>query len=681
MKKKQPLSFIDSGLQVRDLIDFLPDATFAINSNNQMIIWNHEMELLTGISATDMLCKKKGEYAKSFYNHKPPMLVDLVCESDDVIRQHYPNFVRSRDTISAKVFIPSLKENGIYLWAFAKPLYDQNDNVIGAIESLRDISELKKTDNTIKSQKEELETVNQDLLMANQELQLSEEKFSKAFNLGPVIITISRVSDGQYVAASNFFLKTTGYTREEVIGRTSIELNIWKNEEDRKKVIETVMKTGVVHELPVQFQSKSKRIYLMLFSAEIVNIGEEPHFVSVAIDITERQKAKEERDQMEKQMHQAQKMESIGRLAGGVAHDFNNLLTAIIGSTQMLMASELGEKNNSRLEVILKAADSATDLTRQLLAFSRKQIIEPRLMDLNINVRHMTKMLMRMIGEDIRLSTRIDVPEAPIIADPGQVEQIIVNLAVNARDAMPDGGALILQITEVVLDASYCKSRPYVLPGVYMALTVSDTGMGIKNEDNKKIFEPFYTTKPPGKGTGLGLATVYGAVKQNNGSIEVYSVPEKGTSFKIYFPKVSTHGEALPAEEMQDLPAVGFETILLVEDDTLVRELAVESLKQLGYLVLETSNAEDALKIAKDYDGEIHLLFTDVILPGMNGKSLADALMIIRPDTPVLFTSGYTGDLIDHHGILNKAIAFIEKPYTIYSLSQKIRKTLSSVQK
>ncbi|MDO9263114.1 MAG: PAS domain S-box protein [Desulfosalsimonadaceae bacterium] len=697
-KNHPPSSFVDTDLQLNDIMDFLPDAIFVINKQKRVIIWNRAMAELSGIPAADMLGKDNDGYAFPFYNYRRPILIDFIGESDEVIRRHYPDFVRFRDTISAEIFVPSLKEGGACLWAFAKPLYDAGGEVIGAIESFRDITKRKNDENTIREQKEDLERINrelkqtlqelvrknaqldvsrQELVTANEKLRLSEEKFSKAFCLGPVIITISRVADGRYVEVSDYFLRVTGYARDEAIGRTAMELHVWKDEKDRKNIIEALQKTGVVRDQPLQFRSKHGEIFLMLYSAEIISIGEVPHIVSVAVDITERQKALEERERLENQLRQAQKMESIGRLAGGVAHDFNNLLTAIMGNTDMAMAvTEPDGKIRSKLEVIRKASESAADLTRQLLAFSRKQFIEPKIINLNDIIRYMTKMLARMIGENIRLTTSIHTPAAKIMADPGQIEQIIVNLVVNARDAMPRGGRVMMEVGEAEFDADYCNRHPYVLPGDYVSLSVSDTGMGMTEEVSRKIFEPFFTTKPLGKGTGLGLATVYGAVKQNNGSIEVYSAPGQGTSFKIYFPKVSDQAEVLAGDNTHDVVCGGSETILLVEDDSLVREFALDALRRLGYHVIEAASAEEALSVSEAFGKEIHLLLSDVILPGMNGKALADALTILRPDTRVLFTSGYTGDIIAHHGILKEGIAFIEKPYTISSLSKKIRKSL-----
>jgi two-component system cell cycle sensor histidine kinase/response regulator CckA len=370
-------------------------------------------------------------------------------------------------------------------------------------------------------------------------------------------------------------------------------------------------------------------------------------------------------------------MESIGRLAGGVAHDFNNLLTAIIGNTQLIMM-EIDPKSPhySRLDMVLQAAESATLLTRQLLAFSRKQVIEPKVIDLNEQIEHMHNMLVRLIGEDIELLKIPKARLARIKADPGQIEQIIVNLVVNGRDAMPNGGMLTIETIEAALDEEYCKTHAYARPGEYVMLAVTDTGEGMSEEVKRHLFEPFFTTKPRGKGTGLGLATVYGAVKQNKGTIEAYSEPGRGTTFKIYFPKVRGEAIQIDKEEESQTLLKGSETILLVEDDPRVIEFSLGILEELGYRVLRASTAEVALTVAQNYQGPIHLLMTDVILPGMNGRALADELKRLRPDTRVLFASGYSENIIAHHGVLEEGIHFIGKPFTAFALSKKIREVL-----
>ena len=393
-------------------------------------------------------------------------------------------------------------------------------------------------------------------------------------------------------------------------------------------------------------------------------------------DIAARRRAEDEMMGLEAQLHQAQKMESIGRLAGGVAHDFNNILTAILGYTQLVMLeTNAADPRYAHLVEVRKAADSATDLTRQLLAFSRQELISPVVIDLNELVLDRERLISRMIGEDVTLTTAL-CSGGRIHADPGQIEQILMNLAVNARDAMPGGGMLTIETSDVVLDEAYCREHVDSTPGEYVMLAVADNGTGMNDEVRRHLFEPFFTTKLRGKGTGLGLATIYGAVKQNRGSIEVRTGLGAGTSFKIYFPLVRDAADALPRGHAPETMPSGTETILLVEDDDMVREFDLSILSRLGYRVIPTGNGDEALAVARDHGGAIHLLMTDVILPGINGRDLADRLVKIHPSIKLLFTSGYTDDVISHHGVLDEGIHFIGKPFTAYALAKKLRDVL-----
>ena len=394
-------------------------------------------------------------------------------------------------------------------------------------------------------------------------------------------------------------------------------------------------------------------------------------------DITGRKRAEEEKKILQEQLQQAMKMEAVGRLAGGVAHDFNNLLTVIIGN----VALALGKVPQpgpvaGMLSEVNKAAEKAAALTQQLLAFSRKQIIEPKVLDLNILTANMTNMLVRLIGENIDLKTVPGQDLGLVKVDAGQFEQILANLAVNSRDAMPKGGILLIETANVDLDEEYCARHPYVRPGRFVQLAVSDTGHGISEEVKKQIFEPFFTTKAKGTGTGLGLATIYGVVKQANGSIEVYSEVGKGTTFKIYIPRAD--GE--PARPQESIPTMellkGSETVLLVEDEEIVRDLGVRILEHSGYRVMQASNGGDAITRATEYGDRIDLLMTDVVMPGMNGRELANRLTRNHPETRVLFTSGYTDNAIVHHGVLDEGVSFIGKPYTPSALAKKVREVL-----
>ncbi len=375
----------------------------------------------------------------------------------------------------------------------------------------------------------------------------------------------------------------------------------------------------------------------------------------------------------ERQLLQSQKMESVGRLAGGIAHDFNNLLGVILGYGGLLLAKMGSGPDRAKLEQIMKAGERAAGLTRQLLAFSRKQVLQPRVLDLNDLVADMEKMLRRLIGEDIQLTTLLG-GRGNVKADPGQIEQVLMNLVVNARDAMPLGGQLTIQTSNVVLDESYAAERPDVRPGPCVMLAVIDTGVGMTPETQRKIFEPFFTTKGPSEGTGLGLATSDGIVRQSGGHIAVTSEPGRGSTFRVYLPRVDE--EVRPLVVSPTLRPLGTETILLAEDEPALREITREILQEHGYVVIEAGSGDGALKSAEEYAGDIGLLLTDVVMPRMGGRELAERLTRVRPRLRVMFMSGYTDDAVVRHGVLSTSAAFIQKPFGSESLLAKIREVL-----
>jgi PAS domain S-box-containing protein len=390
------------------------------------------------------------------------------------------------------------------------------------------------------------------------------------------------------------------------------------------------------------------------------------------LDITERK-------QLEEQFHQAQKMEAVGRLAGGVAHDFNNLLTAILGSAALVLESlDAGIPEREEIEEIRKAALRAADLTRQLLAFSRQQVVAPTVLNPNEVVAHMDKLLRRLIGEDVELRAALARDLGAVKADASQLEQVILNLAVNARDAMPNGGQLTIETQNVELDEAYVRGHVSAQPGRYVMLAVTDTGVGMDAVTQARIFEPFFTTKEKGKGTGLGLATVYGIVKQSGGWIWVYSEPGLGTSFKVYLPRVAEAAAPAAPPSTPSVSVRGSQTILLVEDEDLVRRLVQKVLKANGYTVLTASNGPEAERVAGEHAGTVHLLMTDVVLPGINGRQVAERLTAARPGIRVLYLSGYTDDAIVHHGVLEPGVAFLQKPFTPATLGRKVRDVLDS---
>jgi two-component system cell cycle sensor histidine kinase/response regulator CckA len=394
-------------------------------------------------------------------------------------------------------------------------------------------------------------------------------------------------------------------------------------------------------------------------------------------DISERKRNEAEKEMLQAQLHQAMKMEAVGRLAGGVAHDFNNLLTVIIGYSELVLQKAGKEfPMSGELEEIRLAGERAALMTQQLLSFSRKQIIDPKVVQLDQLVAEMEKMMSRLISEDITLQISTCQSLGTVRLDPVQFQQILMNLVVNARDAMLGGGRLVIETANVDLDEGYCVLNPYIKPGRFVMLSVSDTGHGMNDEVKAHLFEPFFTTKQPGRGTGLGLATTYGSVKHAGGSIEVYSEVGIGTTMKVYLPCVE--GEAVkPAkDDLSQYSLGGTETVLVVEDEVMLRNLCNRTLEHLGYTVIQAPNPAEAITVAKKYSKRIDILLTDVVMPGMNGSEMATQLVLHHPEMKVLFMSGYTEDVITHHGVLAEGVHFIGKPFIPSALARKIREVL-----
>ena len=400
--------------------------------------------------------------------------------------------------------------------------------------------------------------------------------------------------------------------------------------------------------------------------------------IGIGIDVSERKRAEEQKARLEAQLQQAQKMESVGRLAGGVAHDFNNMLGVILGHAEMAMAKvDPALPLHADLIEIRKAANRSADLTRQLLAFARKQTIAPKVLDLNKAIAGMLKMLQRLIAANINLAWLPSANLWQVRADPSQIDQILANLCVNAGDAIADAGKITIETGNSVLDEAYCAGHVGCVPGEYVQLAVSDNGCGMDKETLAHIFEPFFTTKGVGEGTGLGLSTVYGAVKQNNGFIYAYSELGQGTTFTIYLPRHVGKTAQAARPDGADAPALrGEETILVVEDEAAFLRLAKLMLEKLGYTVLTASTPGEAIRLAREYTGEIHLLMTDVVMPEMNGRDLAKNLLSLYPDLKRLFMSGYTANVIAHHGLLDEGVYFLQKPFSPQDLSAKVREAL-----
>jgi len=507
---------------------------------------------------------------------------------------------------------------------------------------------------------------------AEQALRKSEERYRDLVENARDIIYTHDL-DGNYTSINKAGEQLTGYSREE-----TLEMNLAQTvaPEDLEKASRMISRKlsgepETVYELEI-IAKDGNRVALEVNTRLIHQNGVPVGVQGIARDITERK-------QLEAQLRQSQKLEAVGQLAGGVAHDFNNLLTVILGYNEMML-SRMDADNPLQRAVceIKKAGESASSLTRQLLAFSRKQVLQPKVIDLNVVVSDMGKMLVRLIGEDIELVTDLKPSMARVKADPGQIEQVLMNLAVNARDAMPRGGALIIATDNVSMDDELVRKYVSIQPGPHVMLSVSDTGLGMDTETQARIFEPFFTTKGAGKGTGLGLATVYGIVKQSGGNIWLYSELGKGTTFKIFLPRVDEFASDLETvEDTQPIPR-GSESVLLVEDEEQVRRIICEVLEQQGYNVLTAANGEEALKIAEDARTDVQLLLTDVVMPQMSGPELAEQLSVLRPQLKVLYISGYTDDAIVRHGLLDEKLHFLQKPFDAASLARKVREVFDS---
>jgi len=644
---------------------------------------------------------------------------------------------------------------------------------------------------------------------AEQELRASQERFADICKLSPIMILISRRNDGTIVDANPSFCAQTGYSLDEISGRSVFDLKLHVDPKVRGLMIEELDRRGVLHDFELELRTKSGLVKTCLVSQAPLSYGGERRLLSLIHDISERKqmeeslrrsrrmienimnsipqavfwknregiylgcnevfakavgvksadrivgkndfeltwnyqdslgyrsadqqvmdlkaplrhiieevqiaegariwvdttkiplvdergevygvlgvfedisdrkKAEEEKEKLQSQLLQSQKMESIGRLAGGVAHDFNNMLQAIMGYL-FLINGELPPESPiaPKLKEIQKAADRSADLTRQLLAFARRQTVAPKTLDLDDSIESMLKMLRRLIGENIRLEWAPKGNLWPVKMDPSQLDQILANLTVNARDAIGESGKVHIETENAVFDESYSKIHPDCAPGPYVMLAVSDTGKGMSKETIEHIFEPFFTTKETGKGTGLGLATVFGIVRQNGGFINVYSELGKGTSFKIYLPRAADEAEEeKPQEEQRSATLKGTETILLVEDEEQILNVGSEMLSSIGYKVLAAASPDAALKLAGAETGPIHLLLTDVVMPGMNGKELQGRVAKLKPGIRCVFMSGYTADVIANHGILEKGVAFLQKPFTMETLARKTREALDS---
>ena len=517
-----------------------------------------------------------------------------------------------------------------------------------------------------------------DRKQAEEALRKSEQRFRELYDNAPVGY-FEYDTQGRITNINRTELEMLGYTLDEMIGQPVWKFIVEKGEARQQILAKLAGTIPPARGLERTYRRKDGTTFSGIVEDRLIldSKGKIKGIRAIIQDITERKQAEDKMIALQDQLRQSQKMEAIGGLAGGIAHDFNNLLTVIKGYSQLsLTEMKEGEPLRENIEEIKKSADRAADLTRQLLAFSRRQVMEMKVMDLNDLLRNLGKMLHRVISEDIELATILEENLGRVKTDPGQIEQVIMNLAVNARDAMSKGGKLTIETANVDLDQAYARAHVAVKPGPYVMISVSDTGVGMTPEVRDRVFEPFFTTKEKGKGTGLGLSTVYGIVKQSGGNIWVYSEPGKGTEFKIYLPRVDEPLEELKEKvEKEGLPR-GNERILIVEDEEDVLKLAGRILRRQGYEVLEAINGGEVLKICRGEKKPIHLILTDVVMPQISGRELIKRCQEVRQDFKVIYMSGYTDDIITHHGVLQKGLDYIQKPFTVDELARKVRRVL-----
>jgi two-component system cell cycle sensor histidine kinase/response regulator CckA len=596
--------------------------------------WNKAAQRIYGYSAEEII-------GQSIFMVVPEELHATTQQIIEDLKQgkSFEHFETIRLTKAGKIIDVSLT---------ISPIRNSDGQIIGSATIGRDVTERKRMEKALAQ---------------------SEQDYRGLFDNAHDALMIFSPEDEIIFDVNKRACEIYGFSKSEFIGMSleAITKDIAKGKEHIKQTLET----NEFHSFEtVQRKKDGSEIYLETNGA-VVNYKGRTALLSINRDITERKL-------LEEQFRQSQKMDAVGRLAGGIAHDFNNLLTAIIGYSQLALRS-IDRENSLRnhFEEIEKAGKRAATLTNKLLAFSRKQVIQPKILSLNYVISDIEKMLARLIGENIEISLFLYDKLWLVKVDMGQLEQVLVNLVVNARDAMPQGGKLLIETSNVTLDETYARQHLDVESGDYTMLAISDTGIGMDTITLSHIFEPFFTTKESGKGTGLGLSTVYGIVKQNSGHIWVYSELSIGTTFKLYFPRIKDGVESREQLEPQDL-VKGKETILVVEDEDAVRNLVRQILLSKDYTVLEASNGVDALLLLEQHNQPIHLIITDVIMPFMSGKEFADKALGKHKDMKVLFMSGYTDEAILPHGVLDPGVAFIQKPFTTASLALKVRDLLDS---
>jgi two-component system, cell cycle sensor histidine kinase and response regulator CckA len=618
------------------IISFAMDAIITVDEDHSITLFNAAAEKLFGCPAAEAMGRSIDEFIPERFHAAHHQHVDRFMEGGQAHRTMNARSVYGRRADGTEVpleaTISQTRAGG-----------HQSFTVI-----LRDVSERQR---------------------AEEALRQSEERYRTLFESNPQPMWVYDIDTCAFLAVNQAAVRYYGYSPAEFFAMTIADIRPADDLPRLQEYLNDIEAGASGAALWRHLKKDGSAIDVEIIWHEIIFDGHRARLV-LATDITERKF-------LEDQLRQAQKMEAIGRLAGGVAHDFNNLLTAIIGYSQLMMA-RIGEDSQMRkeLEEIYKAGTRAASLTSQLLAFSRKQVIQPVSLNLNAIVVDMGKMLRRLIGEDIELQFALADDLDCIKADAGQMQQVVMNLAVNARDAMPTGGRLTIATLNINLDEAFIRKRPTVAPGAYVVLRVSDTGSGIDEDIQSRVFEPFFTTKEMGKGTGLGLSTIHGIITQSGGHVWFESEPGRGTTFEIYLPRIGEREEQRQTPGSTAEALHGTETVLLVEDEEAVRRLACSILEANGYTVLEAPSCDEALAMARAHQGSLDLLVTDVVMPQMSGRELAEQLTQRRPEIKVLFISGYTDDAIVRTGALESGIAFLQKPFVPDAFARKVREVL-----
>ncbi len=750
-------------------------ATFVLDANHRILIWNRACEELTGMPASAMIGTDL--QWRPFYEQQRPVLADIILDGNvELLSELYPKHsasVLAAQGLNAEGWFKNLNNRERYIVFDASPVRDSSGSVIAVVETLQDFTAQKMLEEQVLQSKHDWEdtfntitdmiTVHDkdfNIIRANKAaeqilglpvlsesrakcyehyhgtdcppagcascqslksgapsnievyephlgkfieiraiprfdsrnelaglihvvrdiskrkhaeraLKVSEEKFRTLFEESRDVFYIS-TPQGKFIDINPSGVELFGYASQEELLSIDIGHSLYVDQSERKRFIDFVHQHGYAKDYPVQMKRKDGRTLSVIISSTPLrnSAGEITMFRGVIRDITEQKK-------LEEQLFHSQKMEAVGQLAGGIAHDFNNILSAIIGYgsiMQMRIGGDAPLRHN--IDQILSSANRAADLTKSLLAFSRKQIINPKPLRLNDVIGKSLDFLTRLIGEDIEVRTVLNGNDTTVLADNGQIEQVLMNLATNARDVMPDGGTLFMETDIVELDGEFIRKYPYGKEGRYVLLSVTDSGAGMDEQTKAKIFEPFFTTKEQGKGTGLGLAIVYGIIKQHKGYIHAYSEKGIGTTFKIYLPLIDAEvSDTAEAYQGQDIVG-GTETILLAEDDATVRRFTVGMLTSFGYKVIEAGDGDEAVMRFRENSNDISLLLTDVIMPKKNGREAYGAMRTIRPALPALFTSGYTREVMQTKGILDESQDFIPKPVTPHLLLQQIRRVL-----